>query len=135
MSIPRLTILFAAAAVGASGLAAADTPATQQKTFESYQPYLEAPVEDFMYWSIYKWQLAGPDKVVVWPRTNEAYMLTVEQPCKDLQWSHGIGFTAKQMHHVTRRIDYLRAGKDRCRVIEIRPIDTKKMDQDRGISD
>ncbi|MEO5559209.1 MAG: hypothetical protein ABIR10_05955, partial [Dokdonella sp.] len=45
----------------AVGSAQADTRATQQKSLEKFTPYLQAPVDDFQYWSLYKWQLVGPE--------------------------------------------------------------------------
>ncbi|HET6545278.1 MAG TPA: DUF6491 family protein [Rhodanobacteraceae bacterium] len=129
-----MTTLLAAGAL-AGGFAHADTPATQQKSLEKYTPYLQAPVDDFLFWSLYKWQLVGPDKVVVWPTIKQAYLLTVEQPCPKLEWAHGIGFTSKQIHHITRRIDYLTADGSRCRIVEIQPIDTARMDRDLGLTD
>ncbi len=48
-----------------AGVAQADTRATQQKSLDKYTPYLEAPVDSFAFWTLYKWQLVGPEKVVV----------------------------------------------------------------------
>ena len=133
---PWITASLLAATLGlgllAAGAAQADTRATQRKSLEKYTPYLEAPVDDFMFWSLYKWQLVGPQKVVVWSTVKDAYLLTVETPCTQLEWANGIGVTSQQSHQVTRRFDYVTVGSDRCRIDESQPIDIARMNRDRG---
>jgi uncharacterized protein DUF6491 len=114
----------------ASGLAGADTRETQARNLARYTPYLGEPVEDFPFWSLYKWQLVGPQAVVVWTNTKDAWLLTVESPCTRLEWSHGIGLTSHASHHVTRRMDAVLVGTDSCRIETIRPIDTGRMKSD-----
>ena len=115
-----------------AGAAHADTRATQQKNLDSYTPYLQAPVDSFTFWSLYKWQLVGPQKVVVWTTVKDAYLLTVETPCTKLEWANGIGLTSQQSHQVSRRFDYVTAGNDQCRIDEIQPIDIARMNRDRN---
>ena len=114
----------------AAGVAHADTRATQQKNLEKYTPYLQAPVDDFTFWSLYKWQLVGPEKVVVWSTLKNAYLLTVEKPCTQLEWANGIGLTSVQSHQVTRRLDSVTAGDNSCRITKIQPIDLARMNKD-----
>lgn len=110
-----------------AGGAQADTPETQKKNLDGYTPYLQAPVGQFNFWSLHKWQLVGPDKVVVWLTINDAYLLTVETPCDSLQWTNDIGVTSQASHTVMRRMDWVIAGKDRCRIAQIQPIDYARM--------
>lgn len=117
------------------GGAQADTPETQQKNLERFTPYLQKPVDQFNFWSMYKWQLVGPDKVVVWTTINDAYLLTVDTPCTELQWTNNVGVTSQASHTVMRRMDAVIAGKDRCRIVEIQPVDYKRMQQERGKGD
>jgi hypothetical protein len=118
-----------------AGLAHADTRATQQKNLEKYTPYLEAPVDGFTFWSLYKWQLVGPQKVVVWSTIKDAYLLTVETPCPRLEWAHGIGLTSAQSHQISKRLDFVTLARERCRIEEIQPIDTAQMAKDRRAAD
>lgn len=127
----RYPILSAAiACVVAAGHVHADTPAVQKRHLDEYTPYLQAPVDEFGFWSLYKWQLVGPDKVVVWSTIKDAYLLTVESPCTRLQWAHGIGVTSQASHKVMRRLDAVVADGDRCRILSIQPIDTARMHGD-----
>ncbi len=123
--------LFAMLAIVVAGMdATADTPETQQKNLDRYTPYLQAPVDQFQYWSLYKWQLVGAEKIVVWTTVKDAYLLTVEQPCSQLQWANGITLSTQQSRFVSRRLDYVNADGDRCRIAQIQPIDYARLLQD-----
>jgi hypothetical protein len=121
--------LLALALLAAAG-AQADTRETQRKHLEAFTPYLGAPVDEFTFWSLYKWQLVAPDKVVVWPTINEAYLITVEEPCPKLEWAGSIGLTSQQSRRISRRFDYVTMAGDRCHIAEIRPVDLKRMKAD-----
>jgi len=123
--------LFAAlVGVSAGMLAQADTPETQQKNLDRYAPYLQPPVDQFPYWSLYKWQLVGAEKIVVWTTVKDAFLLTVEQPCAKLQWANGITLSTQQSRFVSRRLDYVNADGDRCRIIQIQPLDYARLLKD-----
>ncbi len=122
-----LGLLFAVLCV--SG-AQAQTRKTQQENLERFEKYTGEPVDQFQFWSLYKWQLVGPTKVVVWPTINQAYLLTVNEPCPGLEWANTIGVTSKQRHLVSSKFDYVTYGKGRCQISEIRPIDYKRMLKD-----
>jgi uncharacterized protein DUF6491 len=108
----------------------AQTREVQQEKLERYLKYAGDPIEQFNFWSMYKWSLVGPTKVVVWPNINEAYLLTVEDPCPGLEWAKGIGVTSKQSRTVSSRFDFVTYGKAQCQIKEIRPIDYKRMIKD-----
>ena len=110
--------------------ALADTPATEAANLARIQKYAGAPVKNFTMWSMYKWQGLGPDKLAVWTKVNEAYLLTVGQPCIHLQDARGIIVTSQMSHQVNRRMDYVNFGSQHCQIIEIRPIDYKAMYKD-----
>jgi uncharacterized protein DUF6491 len=124
---------FIAAIVLAGVLAApaiAQTRATQQQNLERFEKYAGAPVDEFDFFSLYKWQLVGPEKVVVWSTINDAYLITVAKPCPGLEFAQGIGVTSKQRHIVSRKFDDVTYGKGRCQITEIRPIDYRQMLKD-----
>ena len=125
-----MKILFALLALLAATVASAQTREVQEKRLAEYLPYAGEPVEKFQFWDLIRYELVGEYKVIVWPRLNEAYLITVDAPCNDLEWSHSIGLTSS-VHQVNRRFDFVVAGKDKCRIKEIRPIDYKKYLADR----
>lgn len=126
----RLTIAVLLFVCGAN-FSHADTRETQRMHLDEYTPYLEAPVDEFPFWSLYKWQLVAPDKVVVWSTINDAYLVTVAEPCAGLEWARDIGVTSQQPRRISRRFDYVTFGRERCHIEQIRPIDSARMRQDR----
>lgn len=125
-----VAVLFCGVLLLAGG-AHAETPETQKRNLERFMPYLQKPVEQFRFWSMHKWQLVGPDKVVVWTTINDAYLLTVDAPCSRLQWASDNGVTSQASHKVMRRMDSVIADDDRCRIVEIQPVDYKRMQKER----
>ena len=125
-----MKILFALLALLAATVASAQTREVQEKRLAEYLPYAGQPVEKFQFWDLIRYELVGEYKVIVWPRLNEAYLITVDAPCNDLEWAHSIGLTSS-VHQVHQRFDFVVAGKDKCRIKEIRPIDYKKYLADR----
>ncbi len=115
-------LVFVLAALGAAG-ARAQTRETQQRNLERYLPFAGAPVDEFPFWSLYQWELVGPDKVVVWSTVKNAYLLKVAQPCSKLEWARAIAVTSNQRHAVSRAFDFVIADGERCKIEEIRPID------------
>lgn len=105
----------------------AQTRKTQEQTYERYVKYAGDPIDQFQFWSMYKWTLAGPTTVVVWPNINEAYLISVDDPCPGLEWAKAIGVTSKQPRFVGARFDFVTFEKGRCHIRQIRPIDVKAM--------
>ena len=126
----NLLAAIALAAVVAAPAAFAQTRATQQKNLERFEKYAGAPIDEFDFWSLYKYQRVGPEKVVVWSTINDAYLISVAKPCAGLEFARGIGVTSKQRHIVSAKFDDVTYGNGRCQITEIRPIDYKQMLKD-----
>jgi hypothetical protein len=105
----------------------ADTRKTQAENLARFEKYAGAPIDQFEFWSLYKWQLVGPEKVVIWPTINDAYLVTVESPCPGLEWANSIAVTSKQSHMVSTRFDFVKYDRGQCQISGIRPIDYKQM--------
>lgn len=127
----RNLTMMALAALLMAATAHAQTRERQQERLDAYLPYAGEPVERFQFWNLTQWELVATDKVVVWPRLNEAYLLTVDKPCSDLEWAKSIAVTSTA-NMVNVRFDSVKAGKDTCHINEIRPIDYRKYRQDRA---
>jgi hypothetical protein len=126
----NLVAAIALAAIVAVPAAFAQTRATQQKNLERFEKYAGAPIDEFDFWSLYKYQRVGPEKVVVWSTINDAYLISVAKPCAGLEFARGIGVTSKQRRIVSRKFDYVTFGNGRCQIAEIRPIDYRQMLKD-----
>ncbi|HEY0180166.1 MAG TPA: DUF6491 family protein [Dokdonella sp.] len=109
----------------------ADTAETERKNLESYLRYAGPPIDEFRYWSFYDWKPVGADKVAVWTTINDAYLLTVGEPCDGLEWAKHIGVTSQARHVVGTRFDYVTFDRERCRIERIEPIDYRRMKADR----
>ena len=123
--VKRSLLVVALVALLVAMPALAQTRETQAKNLEKYSPYIGDPVDRFHFWSMYEWELVGPDKVVVWTTINEAYLITVDQPCSNLEFAKSVGVTSN-MHEVYRRSDAVTFRHERCPIKEIRPIDMKR---------
>lgn len=111
-----------------AGAVQAIAPLAEKKTLEQIAPYLQDRVDEFPLQSIYKWQAVGADKVAVWSTIDDAYLLTVETPCSQLQTTTDLGLAPQTVGIVARQSDSVIAGSDRCRILEIEPIDTQRME-------
>jgi hypothetical protein len=120
--------LFALALAALSATSVqAQTRETQQHNLDRYLQFAGAPIDEFPFWSLYQWELVGPDQVVVWSTVNKAYLVKVEQPCAKLEWAHSVAVTSNQRHRVSRTFDFVIAEGERCKIDEIRPIDYAAM--------
>ena len=121
--LAALLVLLSLAAASAH----ADTRETQKENLARFEKYAGAPVDQFEFWSLYKWQLVGPEKVVIWPTINQAYLVTVDSPCPGLEWANSIAVTSKSSHMVSTRFDFVKYNKGQCQISVIQPIDYKQM--------
>ncbi|MEZ5439029.1 MAG: DUF6491 family protein [Lysobacteraceae bacterium] len=84
------------------------------------------PVRHFSYLNLYSWEPLSDGALAIWTRPKEAWLLTVTQPCFDLSHVQSIGLSAVLGHNVGT-MDYVLAGKQRCRIMSIRPLDVDKL--------
>jgi hypothetical protein len=108
-------------------LAYADTAAHQSEQLARFSRFAGVPTDKFTMVDMYQWQVVGPQFVVIWPTIKQAFLVTVDQPRSRLQWTHALGVTQSQKWTVSRRFDFVTAGGDRCRIVEMRPIDIVAM--------
>jgi hypothetical protein len=120
-------LLSAIALTACSGIPRRES---ESKELARYQPYTGAPVTQFSTLrGITGWNAIGDDKLVVWTGINDAYLLTVSQPCSNLGFVNNIGFTS-QMSMITTFDSVRLRGNERCPITEIRPIDYRRMKAD-----
>lgn len=120
----RYIATIAIAAVLFAGTASGQTREAQDDALQGYLARAGAPVDHFPYRTLQKWELVGQNRIVVWTRVNEAWLLSVDQPCSELQYTPSIALTSSA-RQVRKRFDYVIVGKgrERCTIMEIRPID------------
>ncbi|MCB1559618.1 MAG: hypothetical protein KDI75_00715 [Xanthomonadales bacterium] len=95
-----------------------------------YEAAAGEPVRHFNYLSLYSWEPLSDGALAIWTRPKEAWLLTVTQPCFDLSFVQSIGLSAVLGNNVGT-MDYVLAGKQRCRIITIRPLHLDKLRESR----
>ncbi len=108
----------------------ADTHAHQMDELARFKRYAGSPVDEFRMVDVFQTQIVGDKNVVVWPAINTAYFITVDKPCLKLEWATGFGVTQKMTMKVTKRFDFITFDNQRCKIVEIRPVDYKAMLKD-----
>ncbi len=104
----------------------------QKEALARYQPYLGEPVTQFnRYTHSDGWSAVDNYHVVVHANVNQAYLLTVAPPCMNLPFAGvAIGVTEHFPHVVSSGFDSIRVRGETCRILEIRPVDYKRMQTD-----
>jgi hypothetical protein len=98
---------------------------------ERFLHYAGGPVSSFNYHGrIDRWRALGRDEVVVWTAMDQAYLLKIGSGCFNIESAMQIAVVSKIEGTVSSGFDYLQVQKDRCRIIEIRPIDYKLMQKE-----
>lgn len=115
-------LVLAGCAAGIDRMAG-DTP------LERYTSYAGEPVERFTAFNVTGWTALSRNKLVVWTGVSDAYLLTVWDTCRDLQFVERIRVT--QTGSSISRLDKVIVRGDRCPITEIRPVDVKQMRADR----
>ncbi|MGB0132708.1 DUF6491 family protein [Dokdonella sp.] len=123
-------ILFAVLTLLAMSVAFAQEPEEQGEQPIEYLLYAGEPVDNFRMPKLVRWEVVGRYSVVVWPRVSEAYLLTVEPPCFDLESTDELSLNSKA-GIVSRKFDSVLIRRGKCRINGIRPIDYKKFLADR----
>jgi Family of unknown function (DUF6491) len=120
---PIAVVIFGLASVSAL----ADTHEHQMDELARFKQYAGSPVDEFKMVDVFQTQIVGDKNVVVWPAINAAYLITVDKPCLKLEWAKGFGVTQKMTMKVTKAFDFITFENQRCKIIEIRPVDYKAM--------
>lgn len=97
----------------------------------NYSEYAGQPVKSFYMSDFDGWSAVSKDQVIVWTGINEAYLLSIDGYCPDLQFAHAIAVTSTG--NTVDKFEKVIVGRDRCLINEIRPLDVKQMKEDRKI--
>ncbi len=129
MLIRRSSIALIASLAALVLLAACASPGPLQR-MQSRLAQVESvagePVDNFHFWTLYRWEPLGREHVAVWTRIDTAWLIEVRPPCSGLEFTQSIGLTATQ-NRVYARFDKLVFEQQSCFIASIRPIDTKAL--------
>ena len=123
-----VTLLVLALLSACSGIPRRET---DQQTLARYTSYAGDPVTEFRTYSHFdSWSPIDDQHVLVRMGVNDAYLVKVIAPCMNLPFATRIGFTSRFPHTVSSGFDSIRIGREVCRIIEIRPVNYRKMRAD-----
>ncbi len=131
----KLKIHLSALSVAALLTACASgIPQRTEGTFSEIDRYLQydqGSVGSINYFGRFDgWRPLEREKLLVWDGLDNAYLVTVAPPCRDLDFTNTIGFTTRVRGTITSGVDAVQTSSERCRIIEIRRIDYRKMKAD-----
>lgn len=125
-----LRLAFAALALALLAACASNPPSERRaQRLAEFLRYAGEPVDEVRTFELNRFEVVGPNELVVWTRVSEAYLLTVQQHCPDLVWAQTIGITTT-LNTVQRKFDSVLTGRIPCRIVAIRPIDYRRMRAD-----
>ena len=121
----------------ASGATTAAPATAQQRALARYEAYASRPVKSFTWLGRFdSWEPLGKDRLLVYTRPNEAYLLKVSGPCDVNSTIGPIGISSTNFT-VYQGLDSIvvnsgRGGGGRweCPIDEIRPLDVRGMKAD-----
>jgi hypothetical protein len=101
-----------------------------ERLLDKYEPYLGEPVDKFTALRYDSWQPISRTQLVLWTTFNDAYLLTVDNTCPELQFAQTVGVTSTTSSIST--LDSVLVRGHRCEIQEIQPIDVRRMKADRN---
>jgi hypothetical protein len=101
------------------------------RALAEYQRYAGPPIDEFRYATFDGWEVVGRDRVVLFVDVNQAYLLTVMQPCVDLGFTEHLA-VSETLHAISRFEALFPERRERCPIDEIRHIDLKQLKADRA---
>lgn len=124
-------IAAALASLLAAGCAGTRQREGEPSDRERYWHYAKEEVPSFSSMGrISGWRPLGRDELVVWTRFDEAYILRVAPTCFELDTAIGIRLESRMSGTISSGFDWVRVGRDRCRIVKIVPVDYKLMKQE-----
>lgn len=117
----------------AAGAWAQSPSQRDSKELARFQRYAAPPQDSLHYFRLDNFQYLGrsakgQDAIAVWTGVNQVYLLTLEQPCINLDLAFSIGL-ASSAGSVNARMDSVKydRGQRQCRIMTIQKVDYKAM--------
>ncbi len=132
MSYAKPALAAIAVAFTLLGACSAGIPVRQdpEEVRNRYQAHAGAPIDHFTRLGRYDgWEALGREELVLFTSINNAYLLKVSPPCHDLRTAEGMGLTSTG-GSVYARLDSITTRGWRCRILQIRRLDYRRMKAD-----
>ena len=122
-------VVLALGAAALMGCAGGVARRAGDDALQRYVDYAGPPIDGFTAFRLDGWTPVSRNRLVVWNGASEAYLVTVWDTCRDLQFADRIGISSTT--HNISHFEHVTVGRDRCPISEIRPIDVRQMKEDR----
>ena len=111
--------------------ACASTPPSERRALRlaEFRKYAGEPVDEIRTFHLDRFEIVGRSEVVLWTRVSEAYLVTVQSHCPDLVWAQAVAVTTS-VNTVMTKFDSIIVSRIPCRIVEIRPVDYRRMRAD-----
>jgi len=103
---------------------------TQSDPLAKYDGYIGEPVRSFTAMRMQSWQPVSSDRLILWTGLNDAWLITLQGNCPDLNFAHTVSVTSTGSSVST--FDTVLVGRNRCPIKQINPIDVRQMKADRA---
>lgn len=131
ISVRHAWIIAGLAVMLSAGCASTRQREGEPSDRERYWHYAKDEVPSFNVWGrIDGWRPLGRNELVVWTRFDEAYLLRVDPTCLELDTAIGIRLESRVTGTISSGFDWVRVGRNRCRILKIHPIDYRLMKQE-----
>jgi hypothetical protein len=134
--MPIISAMFWAALSAASVASATDVSAGAPDKFEQRKAFVTQFAGEarssMPFFRSYDFEPLGDDALLLWESPGRAYLLNVEDFCPDLPSAQAIAINSKGAT-VSAKFDFItvsgrvQGANNRCRILEIRPVDVKAM--------
>lgn len=114
-------------------LSACSTPGPRERdaiNLALYSAHAGDPVDSFHLRNLRDWVSLGETHVAVHTGHNQAWLLSVEQPCPGLEFAQTLGLSSTTSR-VHARFDRVQFEHQSCRIREIRPVDIRALREQR----
>jgi hypothetical protein len=112
-----------------AGCAGGPPRVQNSESLDRYLAYAGEPVDRTSPFRLDSWEYLDRARIVLWTGVNEAYLVTVWDTCRDLQFTNHIRVVSSMGNSISR-FDKIKSDGDTCPIREIRPIDVKQMKAD-----
>lgn len=125
--VGSLLMIALVSACSSAGVPRSSAAETESDKFDMYA--VEAVSSFSMVGGLDQWRSLGDEKLVVWTRLNRVYLLTVQPPCNELQFTTTLALTSNG-GTVSKGSDGVIVESGKCLITDIRPIDYERLQQD-----
>jgi len=122
--ILRGATIAVVSAMLASACASTRAPPLERmgERYALFERFAGPPVDKFRFWDMKRFEVLGENALAVWTTVDDAWLITVMNPCDGLEFANSVGLSSTN-RHVYQRFDTVQFDQQRCRIREIRPVD------------